>query len=65
MASAEPNNNHLQLVARIEDYRGFVAEAPRVLSAADYQKIMAELALVASTLLAITEMLSRIGPPSV
>lgn len=67
MGSAETNNNRLQVVARIEDYRGFrgfAIEPPSMFTASDYQKMLAELAAAASSILAVTEMLARLGPPA-
>lgn len=63
MGTAE-TRNHLQVVARIEDYyRGFAAEPVRQITKDDYQKALAELATAAASILALTEILTRIGPP--
>jgi hypothetical protein len=63
MSSIPEAKNHLQVVARIEDYyQGFIAEPLRFTSA-DYQKVLADLARAAGSILAVTEILARLAPP--
>lgn len=56
-------DNHTSVVARLDDYRPRL-DPPGKLTIADYQKALAELAAAASSILAVTEILVRLGPPS-
>ncbi len=58
MAEAENTN----VVARLDDYRPR-PEPPGKFTLAEYQKALAELSAAASSILAVTEILARIGPP--
>lgn len=61
MGMAE-TDNHPSVVTRLDDYRPR-PEPPHSLTMTDYQKMLAELAAAASSILAVTEILARIGPP--